>query len=62
MSYRMDVSRTRKPSMAMKCMVQIPQPMDAAPSASHPGFRGRSERSDLTVQRRPRAAPRHAIT
>lgn len=57
----MDVSFTEKPSIAMQCMVQMPQPMEAAPSASQPGFHDwPPSRSDLVVQRSPRAPPRQA--
>ncbi|BFO21497.1 hypothetical protein SHKM778_78850 [Streptomyces sp. KM77-8] len=57
----MEVSSTVKPSIAMKCIVQMPQPIDAAPRASQPGFPERpSERSDLVVQRSPSAPPRQA--
>lgn len=45
----------------MKCIVQMPEPMDVAPSASQTALKERSVRSDRVVQRNPRAAPRHAI-
>ncbi|WP_406451281.1 hypothetical protein [Streptomyces sp. NBC_00876] len=51
-----------KPIIAMKCMVQMPQPMDTAASESQPFRRpGRPLRMDRTVQRSPSADPRQAI-
>ncbi len=50
-----------KPIMAMKCMVQMPEPIAAEPSASHAGRQDRVTRMDLVVQRRPRAPPRQAM-
>ncbi|WP_234326668.1 hypothetical protein [Streptomyces sp. NRRL S-495] len=48
---------TVKPSIARKCMVQMPQPISAAPSSSQPSrLRGGRSRA-RTVQRRPSAAP-----
>lgn len=55
-------SATSKPIIAMRCIVQIPEPMEAAPSASQPGFHALSLRSERIVQRSPSALPRHAIT
>ncbi|SCD86991.1 hypothetical protein GA0115250_127224 [Streptomyces sp. BvitLS-983] len=47
--------------MAMKCMVQIPEPIAPVPSASQPGRQVRVTSSDLVVQRSPSAPPRQAI-
>ncbi len=48
--------------MATKCIVQMPEPMAAAPSPSQPGFQEVSVRRERMVQRSPRALPRQAIT
>ncbi|GGR42703.1 hypothetical protein GCM10010282_39630 [Streptomyces roseolus] len=61
-SCEMSVSLTWKPGIAMKRMVQIPHPIDAAPSAGHPGLRVRPVASDRTVRRGPGALPRQAVT
>ena len=47
--------------LAMKCIVQIPPPFDAAPSASQPGFHDWSLSRDRTMQRSPSAPPRQAM-
>lgn len=41
MSKPTGVSFTWNPIMAMKCIVQMPEPIDADPSASQPGFQER---------------------
>lgn len=57
----MGACRTEKPIMAMKCMVQMPVPIEVAPRASQPALKLSRWRSDLVVHRRPRAPPRHAM-
>ncbi len=47
--------------MPTKCMVQTPQPMAAAPRASHPALKVCPPCSERTVQRSPRAPPSAAI-
>ncbi len=47
--------------MAMKCIVQMPQPIDAAPSASQPGFHDSPLSRERTMHRSPNAPPRQAI-
>ncbi|MFJ8467462.1 hypothetical protein [Streptomyces swartbergensis] len=47
--------------MAMKCIVQMPHPMEAAPNASQPGFHDRASGSERTMHRSPSAPPRQAI-
>ncbi|MFD0648356.1 hypothetical protein ACFQ2Y_06280 [Streptomyces malaysiensis subsp. malaysiensis] len=61
MSKLIGVSFTWNPIMAMKCIVQMPEPIDADPSASQPGFQEGRLRTDRAVQRKPRAAPRQAM-
>ncbi len=54
LSYPTGTPSTEKPTIAMKCMVQMPEPMEVAPRASQPALKERSVRSDRVVQRRPR--------
>ncbi|EXU65649.1 hypothetical protein Z951_24395 [Streptomyces sp. PRh5] len=61
MSKPIGVSFTWNPIMAMKCIVQMPEPIDADPSASQPAFQERWVRTDRAVQRKPRAPPRQAM-
>ncbi|GAA3306684.1 hypothetical protein GCM10020295_63550 [Streptomyces cinereospinus] len=55
-------SRTVKPIIAMKCMVQMPEAIATDPRASQEGRQEPPTRKALVVQRRPRAPPRQAMT
>ncbi len=46
--------------MAMKCIVQMPEPMAAEPRASQPARQDWATSIDLVVQRSPSAPPRKA--
>ncbi len=58
----MSVPRTLKPSMATKCMVQMPVPIAEAAVTSQLRRERPVAPSARTVQRSPRAAPMQAIT